>query len=67
MILCFGIRNTQAIFQDALYDGSGVAYNFVSFERGLRQLFETFPDRSHILLEGVPLAPTLGFFKPSAY
>jgi peptidoglycan/LPS O-acetylase OafA/YrhL len=37
------------------YDGSGVAYNKGSFQRGLQRLVDSFPDRRFLLVEDVPI------------
>jgi len=47
------------IYKDDQYDGSGLAYNKISFERGLRRLVEMFPDRKFVIVEDVPTGPEL--------
>ena len=48
-------RKGPHIFRDDDYDGSGVAYNKVSFQRGLQRLVDSFPDRRFLLVEDVPI------------
>jgi hypothetical protein len=44
----------SVLFRDDGYDGSGLEYNRVSFQRGLRKLLEMFPDRKFALIEDTP-------------
>jgi hypothetical protein len=48
-------RKEPRIFSDDDYDGSGLAYNKISFQRGLQRLVDTFPDRRFIIVEDVPV------------
>ena len=48
-------RKEPHIFADDDYDGSGLAYNKVSFQRGLQRLVDAFPDRRFLLVEDVPI------------
>ncbi len=47
-------RAPMRIFVDEKYDGSGAAYNPVSFSRALIRLAATFPDRRFVLLDDIP-------------
>jgi SGNH domain (fused to AT3 domains)/Acyltransferase family len=42
-------RNRPTVFSDSGYDGSGLAYNKVSFQNSLQRLVDAFPDRRFVL------------------
>jgi hypothetical protein len=44
---------------DSGYDGSGLAYNKVSFQNSLQRLVDCFPDRRFILVEDIPVGAEL--------
>ena len=48
-------RKKPRIYLDDDYDGSGLAYNKVSFQHGLQRLVDAFPDRRFIIVEDVPV------------
>ena len=48
-------RKENHIFPDDEYDGSGLAYNKVSFQHGLQRLVDAFPDRRFVIVEDVPI------------
>ena len=48
-------RKKPHIFPDDDYDGSGLAYNKVSFQHGFQRLVDAFPDRRFLLVEDVPI------------
>lgn len=52
-------RHHDVEFRDERYDGSGVAYNRKSMQRGLENLIDNFPDRLFVLVEDVPTGRTL--------
>lgn len=52
-------RKVRAVFRDDQYDGSGFAYNTVSFRRGIQQLVDKFPDRNFLLVEDFPVGREL--------
>ncbi len=54
-------RKRPRIFPDDDYDGSGLAYNKVSFEHGLQRLVDAFPDRRFIIVEDVPVGVNLRY------
>jgi hypothetical protein len=47
------------LYKDAGYDGSGLAYNKVSFRHALENLITKFPDRQFVIVEDVPVGPEL--------
>lgn len=47
-------NKSPRIFKDEQYDGSGLPYNKISFERGLKRLVEMFPERQFVIVEDVP-------------
>ncbi len=50
-------RKKPRIYPDDDYDGSGLAYNKISFQHGLQRLVDDFPDRRFIIVEDVPGGP----------
>ncbi len=52
-------RDAPALYIDADYDGSGLAYNPGSFDRSLERLVAALPDREIVLLDDVPASPAL--------
>lgn len=52
-------RDEPALYVDADYDGSGLAYNPGSFDRSLERLTAALPDRKIVLLDDVPASPLL--------
>ena len=50
-------NGSPKLFKDDRYDGSGLAYNKVSFRRGLEKLINTFPGRQFVIVEDVPWGP----------
>jgi peptidoglycan/LPS O-acetylase OafA/YrhL len=47
-------RHSGVVYIDDDYDGSGQAYNRISFQAGLKRLTEQFPDRRFIILDDYP-------------
>ena len=48
-------RKKPRVYPDDDYDGSGLAYNKVSFQHGLQRLIDAFPDRRFIIVEDIPV------------
>jgi hypothetical protein len=48
-------RHKPTVFPDKDYDGSGIAYNNISFQHGLQRLIDAFPDRRFIIVEDIPV------------
>jgi hypothetical protein len=58
-LLGVSYRNRPTFFLDSGYDGSGLAYNKVSFQNSLQRLVDCFPDRRFILVEDIPVGAEL--------